>query len=224
MVATTRRLLAFLHPFARKQLGLAARYASLGIGSGVSRSTCRPNTTCRAPESCAATTSERAAASLVRCPTRAWFFLGERAFEASGEAKRLWCTARNPPSCVLPLRSWRWSLSASRGVVYVMVVCATEAVLLYDRVAIARFRTKIWESLNSNTRDALVFRCISSTCTEVIGTTTINGKLNIIETSGTATGANSGSIILDHENNGGASSITFTSRVNRSSDFGYGGT
>lgn len=46
-------------------------------------------------------------------------------------------------------------------------------------------------------------------------------KLHLVETSGTAAGANSGSIILDHENNGGASSITFRSKVNRSSDYAY---
>jgi len=45
--------------------------------------------------------------------------------------------------------------------------------------------------------------------------------LNIEEGSGTAAGANSGSIIIDHENAGGASSITFRSRANRGSDYGY---
>jgi len=56
---------------------------------------------------------------------------------------------------------------------------------------------------------------------EVNSSTRIDGKLHIVETTGTVFGANSGSIILDHENNGGASSITFRSRANRGSDYGY---
>jgi len=56
---------------------------------------------------------------------------------------------------------------------------------------------------------------------EVNGSTRLNGTLNTVETTGTASGANSGTIILDHENNGGASSITFRSKENRGSDYGY---
>jgi len=56
---------------------------------------------------------------------------------------------------------------------------------------------------------------------EVNGSSRINGILHIVEASGTAHNANNGSILLEHENNGGASSIVFTSRVNRSSDYGY---
>ena len=48
-----------------------------------------------------------------------------------------------------------------------------------------------------------------------------NGVLNIIEQTGTVSSPNIGSIILDHENNGGASSTTFRSKVNRGSDYGY---
>ena len=55
----------------------------------------------------------------------------------------------------------------------------------------------------------------------VNGNTLLNGPLHIIEGSGTTTGANSGSKIIDHDNNGGASSITFRSRANKGSDFGY---
>ena len=51
--------------------------------------------------------------------------------------------------------------------------------------------------------------------------TTPSAKLHVFEASGTAAGANSGSIILDHDNSGGASSITFRSKVNRSSDYAY---
>jgi hypothetical protein len=54
-----------------------------------------------------------------------------------------------------------------------------------------------------------------------IGTSTISSKLHIGEITGTQSGANSGSIIIDHANNGGASSITFRSAVNRGGDYGY---
>jgi DNA polymerase III psi subunit len=55
-----------------------------------------------------------------------------------------------------------------------------------------------------------------------IGTTNpIAGELHISETTGTTHGFNSGTIILDHENNGGASSIVFRSKFNRGSDYGY---
>jgi len=56
---------------------------------------------------------------------------------------------------------------------------------------------------------------------EVNGLTRLNGTLNIVETVGTMSGANNGSIILDHENNGGVSSITFRSKINRERDLGY---
>jgi hypothetical protein len=63
---------------------------------------------------------------------------------------------------------------------------------------------------------------ISSTTGNIgIGTSTPASKLHIFEASGTAAGANSGSIILDHDNSGGASSITFRSKVNRGSDYAY---
>jgi hypothetical protein len=54
-----------------------------------------------------------------------------------------------------------------------------------------------------------------------IGTNTVSAILHIAETTGTQAGANAGSIIIDHGNTGGASSITFRSRVNRGSDYGY---
>jgi hypothetical protein len=62
---------------------------------------------------------------------------------------------------------------------------------------------------------------ISSTSGNVGIGTTPSSKLHIFEASGTVAGANSGSIILDHDNSGGASSITFRSKVNRGSDFAY---
>jgi len=49
----------------------------------------------------------------------------------------------------------------------------------------------------------------------------IAGELHISEPTGTVHGINNGTIILDHENNGGASSIVFRSKVNRTSDYGY---
>ena len=54
-----------------------------------------------------------------------------------------------------------------------------------------------------------------------IGTTGPAGKLNINETTGTAYGAAQGSLIIDHANGGGASSVVFRSAANRGSDFGF---
>jgi hypothetical protein len=54
-----------------------------------------------------------------------------------------------------------------------------------------------------------------------IGTTNPAAKLNISEETGTPHGPNSGTLILDHDNSGGASSIVFRSKVNRGSDYGY---
>ncbi len=54
-----------------------------------------------------------------------------------------------------------------------------------------------------------------------IGTAAPLGKLHIVETPGTPAGANAGSIVLDHEDNGGSSSIVFRSRQNRGSDYAY---
>jgi hypothetical protein len=54
-----------------------------------------------------------------------------------------------------------------------------------------------------------------------IGTLSPSAVLHISEPIGTVHGANIGSIIIDHENNGGASSIVFRSKTNRGSDYGY---
>jgi len=56
-----------------------------------------------------------------------------------------------------------------------------------------------------------------------VGTTTSTpaAQLHISESTGTQAAANAGSLIIDHENNGGASSIIFRSRVNRGSDYGF---
>jgi len=53
------------------------------------------------------------------------------------------------------------------------------------------------------------------------GTSGPAAKLHVNEITGTTHGANQGSIIIDHDNNGGASSIVFRSKVNRGSDYGY---
>jgi len=54
-----------------------------------------------------------------------------------------------------------------------------------------------------------------------IGTTIPVSRLNISEATGTVYGAVQGSVVIDHENSGGASSIVFRSRVNRGSDYGF---
>jgi hypothetical protein len=57
--------------------------------------------------------------------------------------------------------------------------------------------------------------------TNCSSTLTVGGILRISETTGTAASANSGTIILDHDNSSGVSSIVFRSKINRGSDFGY---
>jgi len=60
-----------------------------------------------------------------------------------------------------------------------------------------------------------------------IGTTTptskldVNGNMRIYESSGTTASATSGSLILEHGNVGGVSSIVFKSKGNSGSDYGY---
>ena len=56
-----------------------------------------------------------------------------------------------------------------------------------------------------------------------IGTTApiSTSTLHIVEATGKAHGANNGTIVLDHENGGGKSSIVFRSKNNRGSDYAY---
>lgn len=54
-----------------------------------------------------------------------------------------------------------------------------------------------------------------------IGTSQTAGRLNISEATGTTHGPNAGTVVIDHENSGGASSIVFRSKVNRGSDYGF---
>ena len=53
------------------------------------------------------------------------------------------------------------------------------------------------------------------------GVSSPSARLHVYEATGTTHGANKGTIIIDHNNTGGASSIVFRSKVNRSSDYGY---
>jgi len=54
-----------------------------------------------------------------------------------------------------------------------------------------------------------------------IGTTDPKGALHIYEATGSPATATKGSIILEHNNNGGSSSIIFKSKSNANSDFGF---
>ncbi|MDB6134046.1 MAG: hypothetical protein JWM59_2289 [Verrucomicrobiales bacterium] len=54
-----------------------------------------------------------------------------------------------------------------------------------------------------------------------IGATDVPARLTLGEISGTPANQNGGTMVLDHENTGGASSIVFRSKGNRGSDFGY---
>ena len=89
---------------------------------------------------------------------------------------------------------------------YGLIYCA-------DRPAAGNVASHLF--CNSNATTSYVAMNTSSFTLDVSGT------LRVLEASGTAAGANSGSIILDHENSGGASSITFRSKANRGSDYAY---
>lgn len=54
-----------------------------------------------------------------------------------------------------------------------------------------------------------------------IGNVTPNGPLHIYESTGTSPSDDDGTIILEHGNSGGESSIVFKSNVNSGSDYGY---
>ena len=54
-----------------------------------------------------------------------------------------------------------------------------------------------------------------------IGLANPNAKLHIFENNGTAASASAGTIVIEHGNEGGASSIVFKSRSNNNSDYGY---
>ncbi|MFN7820747.1 MAG: glycine-rich protein [Cyanobacteriota bacterium] len=54
-----------------------------------------------------------------------------------------------------------------------------------------------------------------------LGTSDPKAKLTISEQTGTLAGSNSASLLIDHENSGGASSIVFRSKVERGNDFAY---
>ena len=54
-----------------------------------------------------------------------------------------------------------------------------------------------------------------------IGTVSPGGRLHLFESTGTAPGGNTGSIVLSRGNTGGSSSISFLSTINPNSDYGY---
>mgnify|MGYP001304797921 CR=1 FL=1 len=54
-----------------------------------------------------------------------------------------------------------------------------------------------------------------------VGLSDANAKLHIFENTGTAASASTGTLVLEHGNEGGASSIVFKSRSNNNSDYGY---
>ncbi|MEY4352610.1 MAG: hypothetical protein RLZZ609_851 [Cyanobacteriota bacterium] len=54
-----------------------------------------------------------------------------------------------------------------------------------------------------------------------LGTSDPKAKLTISEQTGTLAGSNSASLLIDHENSGGASSIVFRSKVDRGNDFAF---
>lgn len=54
-----------------------------------------------------------------------------------------------------------------------------------------------------------------------IGTTSPASTLSLRESTGSVASANNGTLLLEHGNNGGASSIVFRSAVNATSDYGY---
>jgi Chaperone of endosialidase len=54
-----------------------------------------------------------------------------------------------------------------------------------------------------------------------IGLTTPNGRLHVYEAAGTSPSPNAGTIVLEHGDNGGQSSIVFKSKINAGGDYGY---
>jgi len=80
--------------------------------------------------------------------------------------------------------------------------------------------------LNNPTLGKLFITTVGISVPEIVNNTMkhhleVNGTIKIIEAMGTVANANNGSTVLDHENNGGSASITFRSKANRESDYGY---
>ncbi|HLP54717.1 MAG TPA: hypothetical protein VK151_06800 [Fluviicola sp.] len=73
-----------------------------------------------------------------------------------------------------------------------------------------------WSSLTTDTKVT-----IQRSGNVGLGTNLPTGRLHIYEATGTAVSPNSGSLVLEHGNNGGQSSILFKSRGNAGSDYGY---
>lgn len=73
-----------------------------------------------------------------------------------------------------------------------------------------------WDSLTSNTRVT-----IQRSGNTGIGTNLPTGRLHLFEAAGTAANLNTGTLVLEHGNAGGESSILFKSAVNPTSDYGF---
>lgn len=69
--------------------------------------------------------------------------------------------------------------------------------------------------------DQNLIRVDASTDRVGIGIGNPGGKLHVYEGTGTAASANNGSIVIEHGNAGGSSSVVFKSRENAGSDYGY---
>ena len=76
-------------------------------------------------------------------------------------------------------------------------------------------------ALAGSTTQAFSVSTLTTTGNVGIGTDSPDGKLHIYETTGTSHGLNVGTLILEHGNSGGSSSIVFPSKVNITSDYGY---
>jgi hypothetical protein len=62
---------------------------------------------------------------------------------------------------------------------------------------------------------------VSGSATVGTGLSVSNGKITINESTGTPASATNGTLVLNHLNNGGTSSIVFPSRQNNNNDYGY---